>query len=82
MPPKKQPYYTATKLLLAFINSENFEYTNNAEISRAAGLKSARTAKRAISGEQVSSGTAKSIHRVCLRQGLKASLEESFDEVE
>ena len=63
---------------MSYINGASIPYKNVAEITRAAGLNSARTVKKAISGERVSIGTAKAIYRLCLNHGFAGEFADVF----
>lgn len=77
----RQSYFVAKASLINFLNGANIPYKNISEIARAAGLNSSRTAKKAISGARVSTGTANAIYRLCMNQGFSGEFEEAFDKV-
>ncbi len=76
-----QTYFMATPALVAFIGNPRFKYKNPSEISRAAGLKSAKTTKKIIGGEWVSEKSAKAIYEICIAEGFKGTFEEAFPRV-
>ena len=74
---KVQPYYTATKELIDFMNSPKFPHNGNAAIGFASKL-SARTVAGIFNMKGVSGKTAKAIYKLCVELGFVGSFESAF----
>ena len=76
-----QTYFVIKKTLSDFINTPTFKHKNAADVSRAADLKSARTAANVLGGRQVSMKTAKKVWGMCSVEGFSHDFEMAFEKV-